>query len=163
MMVQSAAPSRRALLADFGQMALGLAIFNGALPTAAHAAAAPVKLVVFGEQFWRPYIHVRDMARGVAAVCDASEEKEDDGTDGIQFDELLTSRQTLSPVVSHLRAAAPGSASEDGVAAMELMADKGWGYSSTRILPIMRSWQIPQNSLQTMVNSPLEVGVMVRT
>lgn len=31
------------------------------------------KLVVFGEQFWRPYIHVRDMARGVAAVCDASE------------------------------------------------------------------------------------------
>ena len=33
------------------------------------------KLVVFGEQFWRPYIHVRDMARGVAAVCDASEEK----------------------------------------------------------------------------------------
>jgi nucleoside-diphosphate-sugar epimerase len=29
------------------------------------------KLVVFGEQFWRPYIHVRDMARGVAAVCDA--------------------------------------------------------------------------------------------
>lgn len=29
------------------------------------------KLVVFGEQFWRPYIHVRDMARGVATVCDA--------------------------------------------------------------------------------------------
>jgi nucleoside-diphosphate-sugar epimerase len=29
------------------------------------------QLVVFGEQFWRPYIHVRDMARGVAAVCDA--------------------------------------------------------------------------------------------
>lgn len=33
------------------------------------------KLVVFGEQFWRPYIHVRDMARGVAVVCDATEEK----------------------------------------------------------------------------------------
>jgi nucleoside-diphosphate-sugar epimerase len=31
------------------------------------------KLVVFGEQFWRPYIHVRDMARGVGAVCDATE------------------------------------------------------------------------------------------
>lgn len=31
------------------------------------------KLVVFGEQFWRPYIHVRDMARGVAAVCEAPE------------------------------------------------------------------------------------------
>jgi nucleoside-diphosphate-sugar epimerase len=33
------------------------------------------KLVVFGEQFWRPYIHVRDMARGVGAVCDAAEAK----------------------------------------------------------------------------------------
>lgn len=31
------------------------------------------KLVVFGEQFWRPYIHVRDMARGVAAVVDAED------------------------------------------------------------------------------------------
>jgi nucleoside-diphosphate-sugar epimerase len=31
------------------------------------------KLVVFGEQFWRPYIHVRDMARGVATVCAAPE------------------------------------------------------------------------------------------
>jgi len=30
------------------------------------------KLVVFGEQFWRPYIHVRDMARGVAVVCEAA-------------------------------------------------------------------------------------------
>jgi len=33
------------------------------------------KLVVFGEQFWRPYIHVRDMARGVAATCAADESK----------------------------------------------------------------------------------------
>ncbi|MEI7909917.1 MAG: NAD(P)-dependent oxidoreductase [Verrucomicrobiota bacterium] len=33
------------------------------------------KLVVFGEQFWRPYIHVRDMARGVAVVCVAPEDQ----------------------------------------------------------------------------------------
>jgi acyl-CoA thioesterase I len=48
MMVQYAQSTRRALLTAFGQMALGLAIFNGALPNAA-SAAAPVKLVVFGD------------------------------------------------------------------------------------------------------------------
>lgn len=31
------------------------------------------KLLVFGEQFWRPYIHVRDMANGVASVLTAEE------------------------------------------------------------------------------------------
>ncbi len=29
------------------------------------------KLVVFGEQFWRPYVHARDAARAVAAVLEA--------------------------------------------------------------------------------------------
>jgi nucleoside-diphosphate-sugar epimerase len=29
------------------------------------------ELVVYGEQFWRPYVHVRDAARAVAAVLDA--------------------------------------------------------------------------------------------
>ena len=29
------------------------------------------KLVVFGEQFWRPYVHVRDVARAVTAVLGA--------------------------------------------------------------------------------------------
>jgi nucleoside-diphosphate-sugar epimerase len=32
-------------------------------------------LVVFGEQFWRPYIHVRDAARGIQTVLAASTEK----------------------------------------------------------------------------------------
>jgi nucleoside-diphosphate-sugar epimerase len=32
------------------------------------------RLVVFGEQFWRPYIHVRDAARAVAMVLGAAEE-----------------------------------------------------------------------------------------
>lgn len=32
-------------------------------------------LEVFGEQFWRPYVHVRDAARGVCAVLDAPLEK----------------------------------------------------------------------------------------
>lgn len=32
------------------------------------------ELTVFGEQFWRPYIHVRDVARGVIAVLDARAE-----------------------------------------------------------------------------------------
>ena len=29
------------------------------------------KLIVFGEQFWRPYVHVRDAARAIANVLDA--------------------------------------------------------------------------------------------
>ncbi|MBC8085658.1 MAG: NAD(P)-dependent oxidoreductase [Phycisphaerae bacterium] len=33
------------------------------------------ELTVFGEQFWRPYIHVRDVARGVIAVLEAPAEK----------------------------------------------------------------------------------------
>jgi nucleoside-diphosphate-sugar epimerase len=33
------------------------------------------ELVVFGEQFWRPYVHVRDVARAVALVLDAPQEK----------------------------------------------------------------------------------------
>ena len=32
------------------------------------------KLVVFGEQFWRPYVHVRDIARAVTAVLAAPAE-----------------------------------------------------------------------------------------
>jgi nucleoside-diphosphate-sugar epimerase len=33
------------------------------------------ELVVYGEQFWRPYVHVRDAARAVAAILDAPAEK----------------------------------------------------------------------------------------
>lgn len=33
------------------------------------------ELVVFGEQFWRPYCHVVDLSRGVFAVLEAEEEK----------------------------------------------------------------------------------------
>lgn len=33
------------------------------------------RLVVFGENFWRPYIHVRDVARAVSLVLDVSAEK----------------------------------------------------------------------------------------
>lgn len=32
------------------------------------------RLLVFGEQFWRPYIHVRDAARAILAVLDAPRE-----------------------------------------------------------------------------------------
>jgi len=32
-------------------------------------------LVIFGEQFWRPYCHVEDLARSVIAVLEAEEEK----------------------------------------------------------------------------------------
>ncbi len=31
-------------------------------------------LEVFGEQFWRPYVHVRDAARGIRAVLEAPAE-----------------------------------------------------------------------------------------
>jgi nucleoside-diphosphate-sugar epimerase len=34
-------------------------------------------LEVFGEQFWRPYVHVRDAARGIRTVLEASAEKVD--------------------------------------------------------------------------------------
>jgi nucleoside-diphosphate-sugar epimerase len=33
------------------------------------------ELVIFGEQFWRPYCHVVDLARGVLTVLEADEEK----------------------------------------------------------------------------------------
>jgi nucleoside-diphosphate-sugar epimerase len=33
------------------------------------------QLTVFGEQFWRPYIHVRDVARGIALVLESPVEK----------------------------------------------------------------------------------------
>lgn len=33
------------------------------------------KLTIFGGQFWRPYIHVRDMGRGVMAILHASKDK----------------------------------------------------------------------------------------
>jgi nucleoside-diphosphate-sugar epimerase len=33
------------------------------------------RLVVFGEQFWRPYIHVRDAARGIKLVLESAPSK----------------------------------------------------------------------------------------
>ncbi len=33
------------------------------------------KLEVFGEQFWRPYVHVRDAARGIRTVLEAPKDK----------------------------------------------------------------------------------------
>jgi nucleoside-diphosphate-sugar epimerase len=36
------------------------------------------RLEVFGERFWRPYVHVRDVARATRAVLDASPERVDD-------------------------------------------------------------------------------------
>jgi nucleoside-diphosphate-sugar epimerase len=33
------------------------------------------RLVVFGEKFWRPYIHVRDAARGIQKVLEAPSER----------------------------------------------------------------------------------------
>lgn len=33
------------------------------------------RLVVFGEQFWRPYVHVRDAARGIKSVLESPSEK----------------------------------------------------------------------------------------
>jgi nucleoside-diphosphate-sugar epimerase len=32
------------------------------------------KLIVFGEQFWRPYVHVRDAARAVLLAIEARED-----------------------------------------------------------------------------------------
>lgn len=49
MMVQYAQSTRRPLFAQFAQMALAVLIFNAQAAFPAHAAAQPVKLVVFGD------------------------------------------------------------------------------------------------------------------
>ena len=67
------------------------------------------------------------------------------------------SKQTCRPVVPQTRPGVPGAAR-----LWEVVDMAGCGYS-TKILPVMLEWPMPQNSLQTMVNSPFEVGVRVST
>ena len=71
------------------------------------------------------------------------------------------SKQTLRPVVPQTRLGTPGTASEWERAA-EAVVMGGGGYS-TKIFPDMLWCPMPQNSLQTMVNSPFDVGVIVST
>lgn len=33
------------------------------------------KLVIFGEQFWRPYVHIRDISRAILCILESSKEK----------------------------------------------------------------------------------------
>ena len=33
------------------------------------------KLVIFGEQFWRPYVHIRDISRAILCILDSPKEK----------------------------------------------------------------------------------------
>ena len=59
------------------------------------------RLVVFGEQFWRPYIHVRDAARGIKLVLEAPATKVartgiQCGFDGPEFSETTARRNDPS-------------------------------------------------------------------
>jgi nucleoside-diphosphate-sugar epimerase len=57
------------------------------------------ELTVFGEQFWRPYIHVRDVARGVQAVLDAPAEKVRSEVFNLGRDDQNYQKQTLVELI----------------------------------------------------------------
>jgi nucleoside-diphosphate-sugar epimerase len=57
------------------------------------------ELTVFGEQFWRPYIHVRDVARGVQAVLDAPVTKVRGEVFNLGSDDQNYQKQTLVELV----------------------------------------------------------------
>jgi nucleoside-diphosphate-sugar epimerase len=57
------------------------------------------ELTVFGEQFWRPYIHVRDVARGIKAVLDAPVEKVRGEVFNLGRDDQNYQKQTLVELI----------------------------------------------------------------
>lgn len=67
------------------------------------------KLVVFGEQFWRPYVHVRDAARAIAAVLQAPEQQ----VRGQVFNVGSTKENyQKQQIVDHIRPIAPNAVVE---------------------------------------------------
>lgn len=63
------------------------------------------KLTVFGEQFWRPYVHVRDAARAVALVLSQPESAVDHEVFNVGSDELNFRKSDLLRL---METAAPG-------------------------------------------------------
>ena len=57
------------------------------------------ELTVFGEQFWRPYIHVRDVARGVVAVLEAPVERVQGEVFNLGRDDQNYQKQTLVELI----------------------------------------------------------------
>ena len=57
------------------------------------------ELLVFGEQFWRPYIHVRDVARGVLAVLEAPASKVRGEVFNLGRDDQNYQKQTLVELI----------------------------------------------------------------
>ena len=67
------------------------------------------KLVVFGEQFWRPYVHVRDAARAIVAVLQAPEPQ----VRGQVFNVGATKENyQKQQIVDHIRPIAPNAVVE---------------------------------------------------
>jgi len=67
------------------------------------------KLVVFGEQFWRPYVHVRDAARAIVAVLQAPERQ----VRGQVFNVGSTKENyQKQQIVDHIRPIAPNATVE---------------------------------------------------
>ncbi len=97
---------------------------------------------------------------------DAAEQQEDDADDSVHFDETLGveadaeaggGANALRCVGCGQRMRTDGQGGGDR--GHEREGSRGY---STKILPVMAWCPMPQNSLQTMVNSPFEVGVRVR-
>jgi nucleoside-diphosphate-sugar epimerase len=63
------------------------------------------ELVVFGEQFWRPYVHVRDVARAVAAALDAPPEKVRNQVFNVgSTEQNYTKQQLVEMILKHVPA-----------------------------------------------------------
>jgi len=56
-------------------------------------------LIVFGEQFWRPYIHVRDAARAIALVIGSPVEKVKNGVFNVGSTDENYQKQTLVKMI----------------------------------------------------------------
>ncbi len=60
------------------------------------------KLVVFGEQFWRPYVHVRDAARAIALVLSRPETEVDHQVFNVGADDQNYRKQDLLELIAPL-------------------------------------------------------------
>jgi len=57
------------------------------------------ELVIFGEQFWRPYCHVEDLARGCIAVLESEPEKVDKNVFGVGDTSENYSKKMLAEII----------------------------------------------------------------
>ena len=61
------------------------------------------KLLVFGEQFWRPYIHVRDIARAIVLVLDSPRELVDGEVFNVgSSDQNFRKKEIVEMILAHV-------------------------------------------------------------